>query len=132
MNYNLFLDDQRIPEAAFCEDESQTLKNLSKISDENWIIVRNYDEFVKNIEKNGIPKNISFDCDLHFEHTKHFLKETTQSGIYEWENFKHKCGIHCANYLKSKITKDTPIKVFTHSANFFGRKKIKEILKDWL
>lgn len=132
MSYNLFLDDQRIPKDAFCYGESKSLEELSGIPRGNWVIVRNYEDFVKTIEERGIPVNVSFDTDLHFEHMRHFLGETTQSGVYEWENFKHKCGIHCANYLKSRINKEIPIKVFVHSANPIGREKIKEILKDWL
>ena len=42
----LYLDDVRIPQT------------------EGWEIVRNYDDFVKWIEENGLPDIVSFDHDL--------------------------------------------------------------------
>lgn len=49
----LFLDDIRTPEMVYD-------KNLAK----DFIVVRNYADFVKCIEQNGLPKFISFDNDL--------------------------------------------------------------------
>ena len=57
MSYNLFLDDFREPEDAF----NHTNNQLYLIG---WVIVRNYDEFVKTIEERGIPEILSFDHDL--------------------------------------------------------------------
>jgi hypothetical protein len=48
----LYLDDIRIPKT------------------KGWDIVRSYDEFVKWIEKNGLPDEVSFDHDLGEEGTK--------------------------------------------------------------
>lgn len=48
----LYLDDIRIPKT------------------KGWDIVRSYDAFVKWIEKNGVPDEISFDHDLGDENTK--------------------------------------------------------------
>lgn len=132
MSYNLFLDDQRNPKDAFCYDEMKKLETLSGVPNGCWEIVRSLDEFVHAVNTKGVPSKVSFDTDLHFEHMRHFMGETQVSGIYEWQNFKHGCGIHCAAYLKSKLTKDTNIKVYVHSANPAGRKIIKELMKDFL
>lgn len=43
----VYLDDERNPK-----------------TDRNWTIVRNYDEFVKEVETNGIPDFMSLDHDL--------------------------------------------------------------------
>lgn len=132
MSYFLFLDDMRNPKDAFCYDEMKKLETLSGVPNGNWKIARTLDEFVHAIQTQGIPLKVSFDCDLHDEHMRHFMMETQKSGIYEWQNFKHGCGVHCAAYLKSKLTKDNNIKVYVHSANPVGCKIIKDLLKEFL
>ncbi len=58
MKYNLFLDDMRIPEAVFKYiGDDRYINN-------DWVIVRSYNEFTKHIRKHGIPETISFDHDL--------------------------------------------------------------------
>ena len=56
--YYLFLDDERYPKQV-------TWVNLPLV---DWVIVRNYNEFVKKIEEDGMPVFISFDHDLADEH----------------------------------------------------------------
>jgi hypothetical protein len=129
----LFLDDMRQPKEAFLYDDyGVMLLDKTDTSNGTWEIVRNYKDFVEIIEKRGLPFICSFDCDLSLEHTKHYIKDTLNSGIYEWENFKTKCGIHCANYLKAKLTSDSVIKVYVHSANKEGRRIIRDIMKEYL
>jgi hypothetical protein len=62
MNYNLFLDDQRVPRmcADFPGDES--LYDSGR-----WIIERNFESFVERIKTQGIPENVSFDYQLNAE-----------------------------------------------------------------
>lgn len=50
----IFLDDERFPPS----------KKPWPWLDDEAIIVRNYDEFVKEIETNGCPSYITFDHDL--------------------------------------------------------------------
>lgn len=121
-----------MPKDAFLLKELKYLRDYSGISDNDWKIVRNYEEFVEAIKENGIPDAVSFDCDLHLEHSKHYIKDTIKTGIYEWQNFKNKCGIHCANYLKTLINKDFDVKVYVHSANEIGGVEIRKILKEYL
>lgn len=59
MSYNLFLDDERNVEDV----------TWIKLLPEPYKIVRTYDDFVKCIEQNGLPKNISFDHDLGTDKT---------------------------------------------------------------
>ena len=60
-NNKLFLDDIRIPKDAI----NLIPTNFNRFYWENdWDIVRNYDEFVLHIEMNGVPEFVSFDHDL--------------------------------------------------------------------
>lgn len=59
MSYNLFLDDWRNP-----TDCRNYEGDGSKYDSEDWVVVRNYDEFYKAIKDLGLPKFISFDYDL--------------------------------------------------------------------
>ena len=70
MSYKLFLDDERMP-----SDCIVFMQGCSKIYEqEDWIIVRNYEAFVKTIEgywekDKLMPILISFDHDLGEEKT---------------------------------------------------------------
>ncbi len=60
-NNKLFLDDIRIPKDAITLIPS----SFNKFYWENdWDVVRNYDEFIQYLEVNGAPEFISFDHDL--------------------------------------------------------------------
>jgi hypothetical protein len=52
----LFLDDERNIQNVFWVDYPKDISN--------YVIVRNYDQFVQFIEEKGIPDYISFDNDL--------------------------------------------------------------------
>jgi hypothetical protein len=130
--YNLFIDDIRSPRDAFLQKELAYLTEYSKIPENEWVVVRNYDDFVKTVEKQGTPSAVSFDQDLCMEHMRYYINFLKNPGYYEWENFKNECGIHCAKYLKDKLTPDSDIKVFVHSANLEGSAIIREIMSPHL
>jgi len=125
MSYFLFLDDQRDPKDAFCHDENALLAELSRIPNGSWLVVRSYDEFKQVIDARGIPLAVSLDCDLAEEHVSHYMRNSG-TGVYEWENFQTKCGVHCARHLKNAL-QGKDIRVFVHSANKIGRAIIKRI-----
>ena len=57
----LFLDDIRVPKDAI----GLVPSNMNQFYwENNWVVVKNYDEFRNYIEKNGLPDFISFDHDL--------------------------------------------------------------------
>lgn len=130
--YNIFLDDIRFPKDAFLQKELAYLTEYSKIPENEWVIVRNYEDFVKTIEERGVPNACSLDNDLCLEHMRYYVNFLKTPGYYEWENFQTKCGIHCAKYLKDKLTADSDIKVYVHSANEEGRRIIREIMSPYL
>jgi hypothetical protein len=133
MSYLLFLDDVRQPKDAFLyNDGGVMLLDKTKTSNGNWEIVRNYNDFVKIIEERGFPSICSFDNDLCLEHMKYYINFLKNPGYYEWENFQTKSGIHCAKYLKDKLSPNDNIKVYVHSANEEGRRIIRDIMKEYL
>lgn len=98
--YNLFLDDIRFPYLFLTLFDKNTdgvsayhYTNFEPFKNEKWIIARNYNEFVKIIETNGLPKLVSFDHDLGIEHYKN------QNGIINYDKFEEKTGYDCAKWL---------------------------------
>ena len=105
--YNLFLDDDRDPEDVF-----QYMKHPIYLINDDWEIVRNYDDFVKIIQEKGIPDKISFDHDL---------------GIIK---SIEKTGYDCAKWLIYYCldnNKKIPAEIFIHSMNPVGSANIKSL-----
>ena len=111
----LYLDDIRTPSLLIdCWDARQ----LIKVNDPGWDIVRSYDEFVAYIEENGVPEMISFDADLAAVHYTSFTYEGPE-----------KDGVACAKYI---IDNNLPIHYWScHSMNPIKREKIISLLKDY-
>lgn len=74
MSYNLFLDDWKSPKDCRYFTGDETIYDT-----EEFIVVKNFDDFYKVIKDNGVPKFVSFDYDL---------------------GFNSKDGLECAKYLK--------------------------------
>ena len=141
MHYNLFLDDIRGVANAYIYPRitleqtvthATSLVEASSIPIEDWIVVRNYEDFAKTIELLGLPAVVSFDHDLARSHIKHYFEVSSISGIIEYEKLKEKTGKHCAEFLVDKWTKSgrvKPIKTFIHSANIYGVVEIEKVLK---
>ena len=103
---------------------------------DDWVIVRNYDEFVKTITENGVPVILSFDHDLADEHYRPSMydKDEHYTGYYTDGTFKEKTGYECAKWLidyciDNKV--DTPTIVYIHSMNPVGGKNIKGIFDSY-
>jgi len=125
-NYNLFLDDVRIPSDAFnYTKDSGYLKK-------DWATVRNFEDFCNYIEvefKEGkFPGLISFDHDLMDIHY-----ETGDRGDVKGHENLEKTGYHCAKWL-CEFCIDNKMKlpsVLVHSMNPIGADRIKSIIKDY-
>lgn len=95
-----------------------------------WDIVRSYDEFVRYIDRNGMPDMVSFDHDLADEHY-------APTGI-SYDEFTEKTGYHCMQWMINYII-DNKIKklphVLVHSANPVGAENIERLwtnfIKQW-
>jgi hypothetical protein len=121
MRYNLFLDDIRNP-----ADIIQYMPICKYYVDLDWVIVRNYDEFVTTIIEKGIPQAVSFDHDLADEH--YGVKDLGISVNYDI--FVEKTGYHCAKWLIEYCidhNKDIPLLVFIHSMNPAGFRNIESL-----
>ena len=123
MAYNLFLDDIRMPEDCF---EYTHIPIYILIDD--WVIVRNYSEFVKHIEENGPPEIISFDHDLADEHYN-YQEHLEDSYAF----MEEKTGFHCAKWLVEYcMDNDTPLpQCNVHSANTVGAENIRSYLESY-
>lgn len=124
MGYRLFLDDIRIPTESY------------HTTNEDWVIVRNYDEFCSYIQENGLPNLISFDHDLADEHYRASMydKDGHYSQYYTDGTFKEKTGYDCAKWfinwcLDNDITMTTHI--FIHSMNPVGVQNIKSLFNTY-
>lgn len=116
----LFLDDVRSAEMVF----KNTIDPIY-VNNNEWEIVRSFNEFVSYIEENGLPEFISFDHDLDFEH----YKLENQQDI-EYEKMEIKSGFHAAQWLVNYCA-DNKLKLpnyKVHSMNLAGKKNIERIL----
>ena len=92
--YKLYLDDERFP----------------KLSND-WVIVRNFEEFKSTILERGLPKEISFDHDLG-------------DGI--------PTGHDCVKWMVYEMKFDLRnVDINIHSANNVGRDNIDGLIKSW-
>lgn len=128
MKYNLFLDDIRTPLGAY------GFTNFKPFIEENWVVVKNYDEFVNYITKHGLPNFISFDHDLADEH---YAPPDQYSNYNEWaisQDFKEKTGYDCAKWIIDYCIdnkKELP-GFFCHSMNPTGRENINALLNNFV
>jgi len=98
MSYKLFLDDVREP----VECASYMHKRIGKANPiylEEWVIARNYDEFVDIITTLGLPDVVSFDHDLADEH--YDLEKMNNKEEYSklYESFQEKTGYDAVKWL---------------------------------
>lgn len=116
----LFLDDTRDPP-----------EHLSKIFD----TVRSYDEFVDYIETYGVPEVISFDHDLHPEHTSFFFECGGFRSPPDPKNeiFKNNTGYDCALWLIDYCERNNfKLKiVVVHSHNPIGSSNIYQLISSY-
>jgi len=121
--YNLFLDDDpnRIP-------HKLTWIELPLVE---WVIVRNYNDFVETILRDGMPEIISFDHDLADEHYKEFFTTQDERREIDYSKLSERTGYHCAKWLASYcIESDTPIpQYYIHTLNPAGHMNILSILE---
>jgi hypothetical protein len=122
--YSIFLDDERIP-------SDVTWIILDKIE---WTIIRNYYDFVKIIEKNGLPEIISFDHDLGPVAFQKALGISIRPSnkIKEEEKTGYDCAKWIINYC-DRNNLQLP-KYTVHSMNFIGKQNIITLLeryKEW-
>jgi hypothetical protein len=119
MSYNLFLDDFRFPYDAY----KYTHQSIYK--EKEWVIVRNYDEFVNYIIKHSIPDIISFDHDLGYEHYNNY----SHGDVIDYDMFNEKTGYDCAKWLIDQYI--VIPKILIHTMNPPAGLNIFYLMKNW-
>ena len=102
----LFLDDIRSPEMVFD-------KTVAK----DFVVVRNYADFVKYIKQNGLPEFISFDNDLGLDENGEIAPDGY--AVAKWLVYESELDLQ---YLKFKV----------HSANPVAAEQIKGLLANYI
>jgi len=119
-NYNLFLDDLRIPTHV-------TWVNVPK--DQHYSVVRNYQEFVDIITLRGLPKFVCYDHDLNDVHYGHGL----QGDDIPYDSYTEKTGYDAAKWLVDYCMK-TSVKhppYVVHSMNPIGKCNIESYIESY-
>lgn len=117
--FKIYLDDVRTP------------------YDPEWIVVRSYNQFVKEIENKGGLENfseISLDHDLDDSAMQEYYRNTMINGSLNYENIKEKTGFDCAKYLVNYCL-DNQIElplVTVHSHNPVGSENIIYYINNYL
>lgn len=131
--YKLFLDDIRNLDEAFSYTKYERFK------EDDWIIVRDYSQFVETIEEkffhlSAFPEIIAFDHDLADEHyMPQPLWGTDYNVFAENQGFEEKTGYNCAEWLIN-FCMDNEVKLpeyYCHSMNPAGRENILFLLKNF-
>lgn len=125
----IFLDDYRTPTDCV-QYMYKRIGKLNPIYLEDWVIAKNYDQFVKVVSEN-IDKitHISFDHDLADEHYDPNVYENGNE--IDYETYTEKTGYECAKWLKDfykSNNKRLPI-MFVHSMNGVGTNNIINLFK---
>lgn len=133
MTHKIYLDDVRTPTA------------------KDWQVVRNFDQFVKAVEKIGLDniEVISLDHDLGDSAMWEYHNNVSRNYSLDYNNIKEKTGYDCAKWLVAEFYKrnpDWPTKgrdvkrakpfnfptVYTHSANPIGSANIMGYINNFL
>jgi len=126
MSYRLFLDDVREPWMVGNYINPVELRPEFRLHE--WVIVRNYKDFVETIQEKGLPTHISFDHDLAEEHYSISTQEDWEENYFKGEELS---GYDCAQWLTAYcLAKSLPLPIyFIHSMNPVGRENIQKHLK---
>lgn len=128
VEYNLFLDDERVPSDA--QEYTKWVYN-----DKEWLVVRNYEQFCEAIKQFGMPRIVSFDHDLKPNHIppRYMWDNYELSKRWQDENLNvfSKTGRKCAEYLigATGVLDKKPTGVWIHSQNPVGSDKIEKLFR---
>lgn len=134
--YNLFLDDERVPYST-----DKDVKNAFAVTrdslyyEKEWVIVKNYYQFIDKIETEGMPLLISFDHDLgkKYEASEiplRFLKNNAEDvDILNEEKTGYDALKWLCNYCLDH-DKDLP-EIRLHTANDVGFVNMRDYIKSF-
>ncbi len=105
-----------------------------------WQVVRNYDQFVRWIQENGVPDYISFDHDLADEHMQDYYNNQARGNHQiQYNTFKEKTGVDCLMFLidraqareSNRLKPEFPSHISVHSANSVGARNIHSLASNF-
>jgi hypothetical protein len=124
----LFLDDVRDP--AHCVGYMHKRIGSKNViyTEQDWAIVRSYQEFIDWLQAYGAPKFVSFDHDLAHEHYTELMLNNEN---YDACKFTEKTGLHCAEALVAFCEHHgVPVPDYAvHSMNPVGAERIEWVMK---
>lgn len=91
--------------------------------DKDWIVVRNYEEFVAKVTEIGLEniELISLDHDLGDSAMKEWLHGVVKNYQINYDNITEKTGMDCTKWLVEQWMDGKPVvDVVIHSANAVG------------
>lgn len=109
MKVKIYLDDVRTP------------------IEKDWVVVRNYDEFVTKVTETGLEniELISLDHDLGYSAMEEWFGNTYHNYSINYDNINEKTGMDCAKWLVDQWLDGSPVvEVVVHSANAVGSANI--------
>jgi hypothetical protein len=124
MSYYIFLDDERIPKQV----------NWVDLPMYNWTIVRSYEQFVKCIKENSLPKAVSIDHDLGKSSYEEYHRAILGKGQINYDNITEKTGYHCIKWLIEYCLDNNlefPREYYIHSMNVIGVKNIQSLIDSY-
>jgi hypothetical protein len=116
MRYNIYLDDVRTP------------------IEKDWVVVRDYDDFVKTVTKLGLENInlISLDHDLGDTAMMEWYTNVYNNYKLDYNNITEKTGMDCAKWLVERwMEGQSVVEVKVHSANAIGSANIMGLLNNY-
>jgi hypothetical protein len=95
--------------------------------DKDWIVVRNYDQFILTVQEIGLANIsvISLDHDLGDSAMSEWHTNVYHNYKLDYDNITEKTGYDCAKWLVGQWLNGEPVcDVYTHSANAIGSSNI--------
>lgn len=115
---SLYLDDVRTP------------------VDDNWIVVRNYDEFVAQIKLHRLDNFdvISLDHDLGEGAMVEYYTNVKNNYMLDYNNIQERTGMDCCRFLVSEsMNERIPLpQIYIHSANPIGSANMMGYINNYL
>jgi hypothetical protein len=104
--------------------------------DEDWIVVRNYDEFVAQIKLRGLGnfEVISLDHDLGEGAMVEYYTNVKNNYVLDYNNINERTGMDCCRYIVSEsMNEKIPLpQIYVHSANPIGAANMMGYINNYL
>lgn len=104
--------------------------------DKDWIVVRNYDEFVASIKLHGLGnfEVISLDHDLGEGAMVEYYTNVKNNYMLDYNNIEERTGMDCCRYLVSdSMNEKIPLpQIYVHSANPIGSANMMGYINNYL